>query len=279
LESVKIVSRRLVIPEPKQLWTANLKDKRRIIIEAKARWAEFRSKFGFKIPDNVNSLTFGTIPTDNQKYDKSEELIYGLSLAQSNLSGINVCHWSTPECRANCVGKNGNNGFPSIMRAKIAKTRFLFEHPKEAGIMLADFWEKANDKIELGNEVGGRLNTFSDLNWIEIAAWIFTRFPNISYYDYTKDFSRESPFSNYHLTYSASERTTDDEIIDLVSQGKNMAVVFGVWGKKPLPPEYLGFPVIDGDKDDTRWKDPKGVIVGLRRKGTLRADSPMVRKV
>lgn len=278
MESIKIVRRHLVIPEPKQLWTTNQKDKAQIIKGAKFVWAKFRSKFGFKIPDNVNSLIFGTIPTANKKYDKSKELIYGLSLAQSNLSGINVCHWSSPECRANCVGYNGNNGFPSIMRAKIAKTNFIFDHPEEAGIVLADFWERANEKVE-SDEVGGRLNTFSDLNWIEVAPWIFTRFPSISFYDYTKEFSRTSPFSNYHLTYSASEKTTDDEIIDFVSQGKNVAVVFSPWGKKPLPPEYLGFPVIDGDKDDVRWKDPKGVIVGLRRKGSMRADSPMVRTV
>lgn len=279
MESIQIVRRKLVIPEPKQLWTADLKDKRRMVIEAKTRWASFRHTFGFKIPDNVNSLIFGTLPANNQKYDKSEELIYGLSLAQSNLSGINVCHWSSPECRANCVGKNGNNGFPSIMRAKIAKTRFLFEHPKEAAIVMADFWEKAQEKVELGHEVGGRLNTYSDLNWIEVAPWIFERFPEINFYDYCKQLNRISLFDNYHLTYSASERTTDDEIIDLVSQGKNVAVVFSMWGKKPLPLSFLGFPVIDGDKDDVRWKDPKGVIVGLRRKGSLKASSPMVRTV
>src|SRR4029078_13220660 len=130
------------------------------------------------------------------------------------LSGINVCHWSSPECRANCVGQNGNNGYPSIMRAKIAKTRFIFDHPKEAGIVLADFWEKANEKIELGNEVGGRLNTFSDLVIEEVMPWIFKRFPNINFFDYTKNWSRNvDNIPNYHLTYSASERTTNDEII------------------------------------------------------------------
>lgn len=274
MESVKIVRRRLVIPEPKQLWTTNQKDKRQIINGAKASWAKFRSKFGFKIPDNVNSLIFGTIPTNNKKYDKSKELIYGLSLAQSNLSGINVCHWSSPECRANCVGFNGNNGFPSIMRAKIAKTQFLFEHPEEAGIVLADFWERANEKV-LSDEVGGRLNTFSDLNWIEVAPWIFERYPEINFYDYTKDWNRESPYENYHLTYSASEFTKDQQILEYLEMGKNVAIVFSSWSQ--LPSGYLDYPVIDGDKSDVRWKDPTGVIVGLKRKGKLKHTSGMVR--
>ncbi len=199
METLEIVRRRLVIPEPKQLWTASFKDKRRMVIDAKSVWAKFRSQFGFKIPDNVNSLVFGTTPTMNQKYDKSEELIFGLSLAQSNLSGINVCHWSSPECRKNCVGKNGNNGFPSIMQAKIAKTRFLFEHPEAAGIVLADFWEKANEKADLGHEVGGRLNTYSDIVWEEVAPWLFTRFPSIHWYDYTKNWSRIPPQSYHYL--------------------------------------------------------------------------------
>jgi hypothetical protein len=271
-----IGSRNLVIPEPKQLWIANPKDKKNIIREAKQFWAEFRSCFGFQIPNNLSEIVFGSMPNSNKKFGKSNELIFGLSLAQSNLSGINVCWWSTKECRANCVGRNGNNGFPRTMKAKIAKTKFLFEHPEEAGIILADFWEKAQIKGEtLGKEVGGRLNTFSDINWIETAPWIFERFQGISFYDYTKQWDRESPFKNYHLTYSASERTTDDDIIGKLVQGKNVAVVFNSWSC--LPTEYLGFPVIDGDKTDVRWKDSEGVIVGLKRKGSLKASSPMVR--
>lgn len=285
MEAIQIVKRpqnasKLVIPEPAQLWTASPREKKSLIIEAKGFWASFRSNFGFNIPSNLSEMVFGTIPNANAKLNKSDELIFGLSLAQANLSGINVCHWSSIECRKACVGFNGNNGFPRTMKAKIAKTRFLFEHPEEAGIVLADFWFKAEQKgIDLKKEVGGRLNTFSDINWIEAAPWIFNRFKSIQFYDYTKEWKRESPFTNYQLTYSASERTTDEDIIEYVSNGKNVAVVFSMWNKHPLPESYLGFPVIDGDKDDVRWKDPEGVIVGLRRKGSMKASSPMVRTV
>lgn len=277
MEPVEIIRRRLIVPEPIKLWTASLPEKRRMVIGAKTHWASFRHTFGFKIPTNVNTLVFGTTPKMNQKYDKSKELIYGLSLAQSNLSGINVCCWSTPECRANCVGKNGNNGFPMVMKAKIAKTQFIYEYPEVAAILMADFWEKAQDKVEEGFEVGGRLNTYSDINWIEVAPWIFERFPEINFYDYTKDWGRESPFENYQLTYSVSERTEDYLIKEFLNRGKNVAIVFSSWSK--LPVEYLGFRVIDGDKDDVRWKDPSGVIVGLKRKGSMKASSPMVRPV
>jgi len=49
----------------------------------------------------------------------------------------------------------------------------------------------------------------------------------------------------------------------LLARGFNVAVVFG----SGLPETYLGYPVIDGDKHDLRFLDPKGVIVGLSPKG------------
>jgi hypothetical protein len=37
-------------------------------------------------------------------------------------------------------------------------------------------------------------------------------------------------------------------------------------------------PVVDGDKNDARYEDPRGVVVGLRAKGkAFRSDSPFVR--
>jgi hypothetical protein len=43
-------------------------------------------------------------------------------------------------------------------------------------------------------------------------------------------------------------------------------VVFDTKRGQPLPSTYKGYTVIDGDKDDLRFLDPKGVIVGLRYK-------------
>jgi len=43
----------------------------------------------------------------------------------------------------------------------------------------------------------------------------------------------------------------------------NVAYVF----KNSIPKKYNGLKVIDGDKHDLRFLDPKGVIVGLVAKG------------
>jgi len=99
------------------------------------------------------------------------------------------------------------------------------------------------------------------------------QFPEIQFYDYTKIVKRayaKLP-DNYHLTLSYSE--ADMEYADSVYQavldtGINMAVVF----RDKLPKTFRGLRVIDGDKDDLRFLDPKGVVVGLKAKGAAKRD-------
>ena len=50
--------------------------------------------------------------------------------------------------------------------------------------------------------------------------------------------------------------------------GINAAVVF----RDKLPKTFKGLPVIDGDKDDLRFLDPEGVVVGLKAKGKAKRD-------
>jgi len=72
-------------------------------------------------------------------------------------------------------------------------------------------------------------------------------------------FDKELP-KNYHLTFSRSE-INHAKSIELLQRGFNVAMVFD-----RLPANYEGFEVINGDKDDLRFLDPKNVIVGLTYK-------------
>ena len=54
----------------------------------------------------------------------------------------------------------------------------------------------------------------------------------------------------------------------ILELGGNVAVVF----RGSLPKTYLGYPVVNGDEHDLRFKDPKGVIVGLVEKGLAKED-------
>ena len=71
---------------------------------------------------------------------------------------------------------------------------------------------------------------------------------------------------NYKLTFSRSE-INDNDVYDLLKTKTNIAIVFN-----KLPKKYLGRRVIDGDISDLRFKDPKGVIVGLLAKGKAKKD-------
>jgi hypothetical protein len=59
------------------------------------------------------------------------------------------------------------------------------------------------------------------------------------------------------------------QALEVLNQGGNVAVVF----RDKLPKSYLGFQVVNGDKTDLRFLDPKGgVIVGLKAKGKAKKD-------
>ena len=51
---------------------------------------------------------------------------------------------------------------------------------------------------------------------------------------------------------------------DILTQGGNISAVFR---NKKLPKYFWGYKVIDADKSDVRFKDPKNVIAGLYAKG------------
>ena len=112
-----------------------------------------------------------------------------------------------------------------------------------------------------------RLNGTSDIKWEDFD--LFSSFPNIRFYDYTKRTDRdfENLPSNYKLTFSRSEDTTDEELLDLV-KNINVSVVFA-----QVPETYLGIKVIEGDLTDLRWEDPSNVIIGLSAKGAAKKDS------
>ena len=111
-----------------------------------------------------------------------------------------------------------------------------------------------------------RLNGTSDIRYekfkVKDGKTIFELHPNVQFYDYTKNYLRFDNIlpKNYHLTFSRSE-TNNDKAMELLSKGHNVAMVFD-----KVPKTFMGYKVINGDKDDLRFKDKKNIIVGLRYK-------------
>lgn len=240
--------------------------------EAKNMYRNFRITRGWA--DNAGARLL-TLPDENTKFAKTQTksgtVLVGLSLAPARQSGHNVCASSTRECRKHCVAFSGHGTEPRVQKGRRTKTEFLIEHP-EAFVSLLHHELALTMARYREYPLRARLNAFSDLPWEAIAPALFDL--PIMFYDYTKRADRihaDLP-ANYRLTFSASERTTDDEIVTIVNSGVNVAAIFPITPSNPLPETYLGVPVIDADKDDDRFSDPVGVIVGLRAKGTLRKD-------
>lgn len=121
-----------------------------------------------------------------------------------------------------------------------------------------------------------RLNGTSDLPWENIrlnGKNIMEHYPQVQFYDYTKSMARAMAHAagimpaNYHITFSRSE-TNETAARGILKSGGNVSVVFS----GGLPKRWAGREVIDGDKNDLRFLDPRGVVVGLIAKGPGRKD-------
>ena len=129
-----------------------------------------------------------------------------------------------------------------------------------------------------------RLNGTSDIAWEKFRVTvdgvsyrnIMDAFPDVSFYDYTKVLGRKLALAtpNYHLTFSLAE-SNDFLAVKALAEGYNVAVVMRVKRRAdPKPAVWGGYPVIDGDRDDIRFMDPKGGhIVALFPKGKAPKDT------
>ena len=218
----------------------------------------------------------------NAKTLKGEVLGYrtfGLHLSPANKSGFNVCQWSSAGCRAACLDTAGRGCMSNVQTSRINKTKRFFKD--NFGFMSDLRTEIAKAIISAGKKKMipcFRLNLTSDIPWENVRKGsktnIIEEFPNVNFYDYTKGFYRMRAWldgkmpDNYHLTFSRSEETSDYKMKTILALGGNVAVVF----RGSLPKTYLGYPVVNGDENDLRFKDPKGVIVGLVEKGLAKKD-------
>ena len=218
-------------------------------------------------------------------------------LAPSKLSGkYNVCK-NSGDCAEVCLMFAGRGSFDSnIPKARINRTKLFFEHRDcYFALLIREILALENKAKKLNLIPVIRLNGMSDLTWERIrfkGKTIFELFPHIQFYDYSKyGFnSRVNLPKNYHLTYSYSEKTTEEELHINLTNKRNVAVVFNICVndnkrscrnkcKCPMIKTYKGYSVIDGDLSDLRFLDPSGSIVGLRAKGKAREDNNFTIKI
>lgn len=218
-----------------------------------------------------NATRLLTHPSAQPKTGKNEIPTYLLHLLPADGSvQWNICPWATEGCRAACLNTAGRGRFSEVQEGRRLKTLFL-------GVDVNSFMSLLTHEIDLAigrhdGLIALRLNGTSDIRWERLAPYLFTRWGDqVIFYDYTKATNRVVP-SNYHLTYSVTERDSVDRIEQMIERYGRAAVVFDTPKNVGLPMWWQGIPVVDGDKDDQRWQN-KGVIVGLRAKGDAIGDT------
>lgn len=185
----------------------------------------------------------------------------------ANSKGINLCPHASQGCVKSCLVGSGFGGmFKSVAKGRKNKSEYFLANRVEFLAQLDKEIAKAVRVNKGKNIVTIRLNGTSDIRYekfiVRDGKNIFDLYPQIKFYDYTKNhlrFDINLP-KNYTLTFSRSE-INHDKAIELLNRGFNVAMVFD-----KVPTNYLGFKVINGDTNDLRFKDKKGVIVGLKYK-------------
>jgi hypothetical protein len=208
------------------------------------------------------------------KSDKGGEYLTAIMYMApaDTVEGINVCAMAElAGCKEPCLFTAGRGVMRPVKSARIKKTEAFRDDPIAFVDQLAlDIKEGVKKATKLGVKLAVRLNGTSDIAWENQVGSdglsLMEKFPEVQFYDYSKLPGRKVP-SNYHLTVSYSA-VNEKFAAKVLKSAHNIAVVF----RDKLPKEYFGRVVIDGDKDDLRFLDPRNVVVGLKAKGPAKKD-------
>jgi hypothetical protein len=194
-----------------------------------------------------------------------------------------LCAHATKGCVKACLNESGMGKFPNVQKARIEKALKFIENPKTYMAKVHKELEKLFKKY--GTALVVRLNGTTDIpfegikysyNEIEYIN-IFNAFPNITFYDYTKNPRRvlNNDIKNYYLTFSRAETKLNIEASKVIlSEGKNVAIVFSekLYNEIILKGEILYngklVNILDGDQNDLRFLDKQNSIIALKAKGS-----------
>ena len=224
---------------------------------------------------------------ENAKTTKGESLGYLTGIlylapadeaARAGYDVKNACPFASAGCKSACLFTAGRGAFPKIRAARIRKSVELMggrnwnQRPNaQAAAHLADDIAALIRKAKREKLIPAvRLNGTSDY---PVHKWeIMEQFPDVQFYDYTKDIQKFLAFTrgelpkNYHLTFSRSESNALNTQGALEAGGL-VAMVFDT-----VPKKYMGRRVLDGDESDLTFTRGKGIL-GLKAKGKARKDA------
>lgn len=200
-----------------------------------------------------------------------------LYMAPGAESGYQVCSSSSIGCLNACLFTAGRGRMDNVKKGRIRRTRLFFEQRDEfKRQVIKELTTLVRRCKKNGLKPCVRMNGTSDIVWERVWPELFTLFPTIQFYCYTKHLKRCLPNwnlpSNYHLTFSRSEEN-DDSVAEVLAGGQvNVAMVFD---SKDFPKTFEGYEVLSGDDHDLRFLDNNGKggkIIALYAKGDAKKD-------
>ena len=211
--------------------------------------------------------------TKTIKSNKAGFLTGILYLAPYDLSGVNLCPFAkVAECHVACLNTAGRGNFNNVKSARLRKAKLFNDNRGEFMAQLIEDIHKLKRQAKKKNmQAVVRLNGTSDIEWEKIMLGefnIFELFPELQFYDYTKNPNRKNLPDNYDLTFSYSGVESFIKFNrQALSNNMRVATVF-----KIMPAQFEGREVINGDDHDARFIEDKNIIVGLKAKGKARQD-------
>lgn len=228
----------------------------------------------FKKSKNLLSISADSKTIKGEKIGYLTGILY---LAPAKTTKYNTCSMAEKaQCAKACLYTAGRGAFNSVQQSRIDKTLYFYEARDE---FMATLFKNIRSLVKKAESKGlkplVRLNGTSDIRWENVpfeGATIFEAFPNVQFYDYTKDANRKNLPVNYDLTFSYSGVESFAPYVEKAqSKGMRMAVVFRKIENIPL--SFKGITVVSGDNSDVRHLDDQGVIVGLYAKGAAKRDT------
>jgi hypothetical protein len=232
----------------------------------------------FKRSKNLLSISADSKTIKGEKIGYLTGILY---LAPAQTTKYNTCSMAKiAQCAVACLYSAGRGAFSNVQQSRIDKTMYFFE-AREAFMhqLFANIKALVKKAESKGLKPLVRLNGTSDIKWENVSltidgityANIFEVFPNVQFYDYTKDANRKDLPTNYDLTFSYSGvESFAPYVAKAQSKGLRIAVVFRKESSIPLT--FKGIQVVSGDNSDVRHLDDQGVIVGLYAKGAAKRD-------
>lgn len=239
-----------------------------------------------------------TIKSLRDKRTGDQYLTGVLYIAPATEGGVNVCVGSSGCCRIGCLNRAGN---PAMAEKKILsrvrKAKELHMNPRMFFYKLkSDIANLFQFSEFVGTKLAIRLNGTSDYDFGKDLQDFIREYKakGVVFYDYTKILPRYNKYFNgdssnlIHHTFSRSEEN-DKQALKVLENGGNVAYVF-YQKQNELPKYYLGYKVINGDNSDLRFLDdvdkeydengkPKGLIVGLSAKGSVKGRGARARAI